>query len=188
MLLRVNLQIDRSSPEGIAWANRVRAALSSANAADPSVRWHLLVDAAPDSVVFIYENFGTLVGITVAVIFAILAAAFQSAAISLRSLVSLAAMEICVFGAATGIYVDGVLRDSPGVLETFSPDTGLFWLMPLLAFSLTAGLGLDYGVCCAVIPTPTGQCAVPDGGFLMLPVLWNQLDHCVRRPLAQIFS
>jgi putative drug exporter of the RND superfamily len=54
-------------------------------------------------------------------------------------------MEIAVFGSASAIYCRGLLGDG-GVLHTFKGDYGLFWLMPILAFSLMTGLGLDYDV------------------------------------------
>lgn len=81
-----------------------------------------------------------------------------------------------MWGAATAVYVDGVLNPG-GVLHTMDNATGLFWraatpvractilsrvpsfltqrpppprptrrLMPLLAFSLITGLGLDYDI------------------------------------------
>ena len=78
-------------------------------------------------------------------IFAIVGLFFRSPSIALRAAATLAAMEVCVFGAATAIYVKGLLNPG-GVLKTFNNDDGLFWLMPLLAFSLVTGLGLDYDI------------------------------------------
>lgn len=94
MLVHLNIRVDRMSPKGIAWANRVRAALGALNAEDAAgVRWHLLVDCKPDSVEYLFDNIGRLVGAATGVIFLILAAAFRSPVIALRSLVSLAALE-----------------------------------------------------------------------------------------------
>jgi hypothetical protein len=145
MILSLALRVDRASDDGIAWADSVRDALAQANAADATATWYLLVDASPDSINYMYARFGELVGITAVVVFVILVVAFRSVAISVRALVTLAAMEVCVFGAATAIYCQGALNPG-GALETFSGETGLFWLMPILAFSLTTGLGLDYDI------------------------------------------
>ena len=145
MITFLNLRLDRTSSEGVAWANAVRDALAAANDADPAgVTWHLLVDAAPDSIAYVYARLGTLVGVTAAVVFGILFAAFRSIAIAGRAVATLAVMEVCVFGAAAAIYCRGVLEPG-GALRSFSSDGGLFWLIPLLAFSLVTGLGLDYG-------------------------------------------
>ena len=146
MIIHLALGVDRSSPAGIAWANAARAALARANAADAAgVTWHLLVDAAPDSIAFVYARLGTLVGVTAAVVFVILLAAFRSVAIAARAVATLAAMEVCVFGAAAAVFCAGVLQPG-GALHSFSSDGGLYWLIPLLAFSLVTGLGLDYDI------------------------------------------
>ena len=71
--------------------------------------------------------------------FAILSLAFRSAVIALRSVVTLAVMLVCIFGAAAAIYCEGRLGEG-GVLNTFSGDYGLFWLMPIISFSLATGL------------------------------------------------
>ena len=77
----------------------------------------------------------------------VLAVAFRSVAVPLRALASLAAMEICIFGAATGVFCDNAMPGAAaGALNTFTSKYGLFWLMPLLAFSLTTGFGLDYDI------------------------------------------
>jgi hypothetical protein len=145
MVLPLSIRLERNSKAGVAWADAVRAALRDANAADATVTWHLLVDAGADSIKYIYDRLGLLVGVTAAVVFAILLVSFRSVAIAVRAVATLAAMEVCVWGAATAIYCQGALNPG-GVLETFSSETGLFWLMPILAFSLTTGLGLDYDI------------------------------------------
>jgi hypothetical protein len=146
MLLPLSLRVERSSTAGMAWANDVQAALRGVSAAPGAIaEWHLLVDASSDSIAYIYDRFGQLVGVTAAIIFVILLVSFRSVAIAVRAVATLAAMEVCVFGAATAIYCSGALNPG-GVLQTFSSETGLFWLMPILAFSLTTGLGLDYDI------------------------------------------
>ena len=50
-----------------------------------------------------------------------------------------------MWGAGTATFVQGALNPG-GVLGSFSNETGFFWLMPILAFSLTTGLGLDYDI------------------------------------------
>ena len=145
MLLSVALNVDRLSPDGIEWADAARDALDAANAANGDVTWRLVVDATPDSVRYIYSHFGRLVGVTAAVVFFILLVAFRSVTNAARTVLSLAAMEVCVWGAAIAIYCQGELNPG-GALHTFDDKTGLFWLMPILAFSLTTGLGLDYDI------------------------------------------
>lgn len=104
LVLHLSLRIDRNDPDGIAWCDRARTALDGANGADASgVVWRLSVDPSADTVGYIYNHLGTLFGVTAAVVFAVVALGFGSILISVRCLVTLAAMEVTVWGAATGI-------------------------------------------------------------------------------------
>ena len=94
---------------------------------------------------YIYAHFGELVGVTAAVIVALLVGFFGSVAIAVRAVATLAVMEVAVWGAATAIYSEGLLG-SGGVLHTLTGAYGLFFYMPILAFSLVTGLGLDYDI------------------------------------------
>ena len=143
--MKVQAQVDMLSPAGLAWMRRVRALLAEQSKANGgAVTWRLTEDSGAETVAYVTDHLGQLLGITAAVVFAILAFSFRSLAISLRSVASLAVMLITVFGAGTYIYSDD--RLPPGVLKTFSGDFGLFWLMPVIAFSLCTGLGLDYDI------------------------------------------
>ena len=142
MTLSLNMRAARYDPKGIAWVAAAHDALRVASEADPAgVTWRLLVDPSSDSIEYIYDRFGTLVGVTAAVIFCILFVGFRSVAIAVRAVVTLTAMEVCIWGAGTATFVQGILNPG-GVLGSFSNATGFFWLMPILAFSLTTGLGL----------------------------------------------
>ena len=140
-LLDMQKRIDNDA--GVTWTKRVRKALSSVNTG--GVTWYLTMDPGASTAHVVGENFGQLVGITACVVFFIIGASFSSVPMAVRSVITLAAMEIAVFGSASAIYCRGLLGDG-GVLHTFKGDYGLFWLMPILAFSLMTGLGLDYDV------------------------------------------
>ena len=144
MTLALSPNVFRQSDAGVAWGNRVRSALAAANTADASgVTWFFVVDPASDSIRYVYERLGTLVGVTAAVIFAILLVAFRSPVAAARSLVSLCVMGVAVWGGAIGVYGRDVLPRSD---SAFDGQSGLFWLVPLIAFSLTTGLCLDYDI------------------------------------------
>ena len=144
MTLSLYPSVFRQSDAGVAWGHRARAALAAANAADGAgVTWYLVVDPSSDSIRYVYDRLGTLVGVTAAVIFVILLLAFRSPVAAARSLVSLCAMGVAVWGGAIGVYGRDVLPRSDGA---FDGQSGLFWLVPLIAFSLTTGLCLDYDI------------------------------------------
>lgn len=144
MALSLYPDVLRQSDAGVAWGNRVRDALKAANAADPAgVTWHFVVDPSSDTIRYVYARLGTLVGVTAAVIFAILAVAFRSPTAAIRSLVTLCTMGVAVWGGAVGVFGDDVLPRNDGA---FDGRGGVYWLVPLIAFSLTTGLCLDYDI------------------------------------------
>ena len=143
--MTLQAQVDLATPAGLAWMRMVRSLLVAQSASNGgAVTWRLKEESGAETVSYIFDNFGRLIGITAAVVFALLAISFRSLAISLRSVASLAVMLTCVFGAATYIYSEN--RLPAGAENTFSGDQGLFWLMPIIAFSLCTGLGLDYDI------------------------------------------
>lgn len=143
MLLLLDMETRIDNDAGVTWAKNVRNALSGVSG--NGVTWYLTMDPGAGTVHAVGQNFGQLVGITACVVVFIIGFSFSSVAMALRSVVTLAAMEITVFGSATAIYCRGLLGEG-GVLHTFKGDYGLFWLMPILSFSLMTGLGLDYDV------------------------------------------
>jgi len=154
--LAISFSLNENAKRGLTWGEDVRNALAPVSSAGAS--WYLVVDPSPLTTKYIFDHFEDLVGITIGVIFVILLAAFRSPFVSLRALITLAVMEVTVWGGAVAVYTRGWLHRG-GVLETFHGDDGLFWLMPIRAslgflhppfsrhavsFSLITGLGLDY--------------------------------------------
>lgn len=153
MLLQLTVEQTIDDDAGVTWTQGVNNALAAVNAANSGATWYLYVDPGAATVRFVGDHFGQLVGITACVVVFIIGVSFRSVAMALRAVVTLCAMEIAVFGSATAIYCRGYLGQG-GVLETFKGDYGLFWLMPILAFSLMTGLGLGasfaaWGTCVA---------------------------------------
>jgi hypothetical protein len=141
MILQLVVERTINDDAGVTWTTGVNNALAAVNAANSGATWYLYVDPGPATVRYVGEKFGQLVGITACVVVFIIGVSFRSVAMALRAVVTLCAMEVAVFGSATAIYCRGYLGEG-GALETFKGDYGLFWLMPILAFSLMTGLGL----------------------------------------------
>ena len=145
MLLSLYPRVVQDSDASVAWVRAVRSALERHNAQDTVAQWSLVVDPTAETFRYIYAQLGKLVGITVAVILFIITAFFRSVPTAIRAVVTLAVMEITVWGSAVAIYDQGILNPG-GVVRTFTSEFGLFYFMPILAFSLVTGLGLDYDV------------------------------------------
>lgn len=127
--LAISFSLNQNAKRGLTWGEDVRNALAPVSSAS-AASWYLVVDPSPLTTKYVFDHFGDLVGITIGVIFVILLAAFKSPFVSLRALITLAVMEVTVWGGAVAVYTRGWLHRG-GVLETFRGDDGLFWLMPI---------------------------------------------------------
>lgn len=81
---------------------------------------------------------------TVAVVFVIVGIAFRSLLVPLRAVFTISLTLGGVYGAAAAVYQYGVL-DFLGwpALQSMG---ALFWIPPVLSFSIMVGLGLDYDI------------------------------------------
>lgn len=148
VLVKLQPRMDTFTEEGYSWALAVRAAVSQQDAADPLFAWHFVGDAGvniADSVAYVYDFFPALMGATAAVVFIIIGVAFKSLVTPLRTIATIAIMLVAVYGAACAVYRLGLL--DPAGSDLFTSELGgLMWLMPVLCFSISVGLGLDYDV------------------------------------------
>lgn len=77
-------------------------------------------------------------GATACIVFGLLAIAFRSVVVAIRAVLSIAVIVACTFGCAAAVFNEGIL-DSPSETVLSSQYGGIFWLMPLLAFSIIVG-------------------------------------------------
>lgn len=89
-------------------------------------------------------NFYRVAGLTVAVLFVYIGYMFESLFVPLRLIFSIFLSVIWVYGMAVIIFQEG------GYLSTIFPtldiSSGIFWLIPIMTFSIMVGLALDYDV------------------------------------------
>jgi len=84
-----------------------------------------------------------MIGVTMAVIAAIAALVFRSAFVPFR-------MMLCTALPISLVYGMGILVFQKGALNWLSPTLGdfdkIYWLIPVMSFSILVGLGLDYDI------------------------------------------
>lgn len=96
-----------------------------------------------------YENFlnlclSSLIGITFAVLFIYIGIMFKSVFVPLRLIFSVFLSIIWVYGMSVIIFQEyGHLAD---IFPTLSISHGIYWLIPIMTFSIMVGLALDYDV------------------------------------------
>jgi predicted RND superfamily exporter protein len=97
-----------------------------------------------DVTVAVYDAFPMIVIITLAVVFVLMAFAFESLVAPLRSVLTLALTLAFVYGLAVLVYQHGAFSFLN--MRCLSDSGGISWLPPVMCFSIIVGLGLDYDV------------------------------------------
>eukprot|EP00760_Papus_ankaliazontas_P017043 PhM_4_TR17011/c0_g1_i2/m.68989/K06994/K06994; putative drug exporter of the RND superfamily len=99
---------------------------------------------ALDSVRYAVNRFPVIMIVTSAVVFVVVALAFRSILIPLRSVVTIATTVLFIFGLTALTYDVGVFNWT-GIASLKSIDA-VVWAEPILSFSIILGVGLDYDI------------------------------------------
>ena len=142
---QLTLSINPSGPDGVSWLLRVRSLLASVQG-QGNLSYYL-VDGQSyqyDLVAACYQDFPMVIGITAAVVFLVMGLAFRSILIPARAVVTIGLTLGLVYGSATLVYQYNALNGLH--LAGITGSGSLFWLSPVLSFSILVGLGLDYDI------------------------------------------
>eukprot|EP01059_Diplonema_ambulator_P003910 TRINITY_DN13601_c0_g1_i1.p1 TRINITY_DN13601_c0_g1~~TRINITY_DN13601_c0_g1_i1.p1 ORF type:complete len:888 (+),score=257.23 TRINITY_DN13601_c0_g1_i1:2-2665(+) len=90
------------------------------------------------------SDFPTMVGITSGIVLCFVAVSFRSAAIPIRSIFTIALTVIWVYGFAALVYQHGILTWTS--FSGFDSTHAIVYIIPLLAFPIIVGIGLDYDI------------------------------------------
>ena len=168
MYVTIQLDIDPFTPEGTTWLSQARDYLDTAeNTAnqvsivlcytsgiqltpDTPQRYYLALGASVsiDAMQAAYDVFTIAVGITMAVIFILMAIAFKSVLIPVRAVLSIALTLGLVFGLTTYVYQDGILS---GLHWASLGNYGaLVWITPVLALFVVTGAPAYFLAVCLI--------------------------------------
>lgn len=142
------LAVSPFSDEGIAWLLAARDIIQ--NLDDQNILRNYTVDVAGgaaveyDVVQAVYSAAPRCIGLTLGIIFVLMALFFRSIIAPLRSVVCICLTQGFAFGMLVLTYQQG-LFDWIG-LQNLIGTGELSWLAPVLAFSIIVGLGLDYEI------------------------------------------
>jgi len=107
----ITLKFDPITPEGFQWLDNARSLL--ANNSDLT-GWKYYITGVSsdisDSLKVLYDRFPLMIGVTGGVVLLLVAIAFQSILIPLRSVFTIALTIAFVYGLANLIYVDGKMN------------------------------------------------------------------------------
>jgi len=87
------------------------------------------------------------VGLVVAIVVVIIGLSFGSLFLIFRLIITLCLSLIFVFGLMVLVYQRGPAQDAFKVLTpTLANSVGVYWIIPIMSFSILVGLALDYDV------------------------------------------
>lgn len=152
----IHLDLDPFNPEGQKWIKNFRSAIEAYTVAAGEhggvvVGDMYLVGQGPlqmDAADSVFGAFPRMTGVTVGVVFVLLGLAFRSFVVPLRALFCLSIMVGISFGLADLTFQHGLLNwlGIDCLKQDSTKDPSLFWMTPVVSFSVLLGLGLDYDV------------------------------------------
>jgi uncharacterized membrane protein YdfJ with MMPL/SSD domain len=87
------------------------------------------------------------IGVVIALVLFVIGASFRSVSLSVRLVATIFISLIWTFGLMVLVYQPGPAQDSFKVLTpSLSNSKGLYWIIPVLSFSVLVGLALDYDI------------------------------------------
>ena len=130
---------------GQAWLKAAREAMADAQSRTGIQFW---LSGGPgaqfDVIDRVYDVFPTAIGVTMALVFVLVALATRSLVVPLRAALSITITLAYVYACAIWVYQDGVLDFLS--LSSLSGQGSLSWIAPVMAFGVVVGLGLDYDI------------------------------------------
>jgi len=134
------------SDEGVAWLKTTREKIQEWHYTGRLENYKIVLEGQAaieyDALDAVYASFPWMIVITCTIVFFILFLFTRSVLVPIRSICSISLTLFVVFGSLVLVYQDGILN---GLQIRSLHGTGeISWLAPLLAFSTTIGLGLDY--------------------------------------------
>lgn len=132
--------------EAAASVNYPNATVANECAAQFDIYLEGVGPSSMDAIDTIYKLFPIIVGASAGAVLVIVGIAFRSILVPIRSVISIAATELFIFGISVLVY-----RQEPGILDwlgwpNLASEGGISWLTPIVAFSVVVGIALDYDI------------------------------------------
>lgn len=145
-LVRISTIVHPKSQEIVPFIDGVRAKLKSL---DGILVVHLFGAYSSDYDVqnALYEITPFLYASTILILLLIVGASFQSVMISLRLAITIIMSLAWTYGLMTMVYQPGPAQTAFAVIgPSLIKSTGVYWIIPIMSFSILVGLALDYDI------------------------------------------
>ena len=134
--------------DGIAWLLAARTIIKSMYEQGTLRNYTVVIEGGAaveyDVVTLVYASAPTTIGITLVVIFLVMAFFFRSLIAPLRSVVSICLTQGFAFGVLALTHKGGMIDAT--AWHSLHGTSEVSWLAPVMAFSIVVGLGLDYEI------------------------------------------
>jgi len=97
-----------------------------------------------DAVNEVHKLFPSMIGGTCAAVFIIIGALFRSIFVPIRLLLTIAIPICWVYGLSVIVFEEGTFIDN--MWTALQQYNSIYWLIPVMCFSILVGLGLDYDI------------------------------------------
>jgi len=143
--ISLNLYFDPSGDQAPGFIDDVRSVMSDYAKAYPQYKYYMNGGAANtyDAVNEVHALFPAQVAGTCAVVFIIVGGIFRSLFVSIRLLATIAIPITWIYGVSVIFFQDGPVN---WIYSNSTPVNALYWLIPVMCFSILVGLGLDYDI------------------------------------------
>jgi hypothetical protein len=152
-LMKMELTIPPNSQAAVPYIRSMRTALSSWSTSPPvsgfPVEMHLFGGYTTNYDVqsALYDLVPMMISVTVIVVLVIIGASFGSVLLSLRLALTIFCTLCWTYGLMVLVYQPGKSQDDFAVLTpSILSSSGLYWIVPIMSFSILVGLALDYDI------------------------------------------
>jgi len=152
-MVTVETLVDPDSDVIVPFINSVRKILIDLTARSPvptfPVKAHLFggYTTTIDVQNALYAVVPIVIGVTVAIVLVIITFSFGSIFLALRLVFTVFTSLCWTYGLMVGVYQPGPIQEGFKVLTpSLKYSSGIYWLIPVMAFSILVGLALDYDI------------------------------------------
>ena len=148
-MIRIETLLNPNGQVMVTFIKRIRSLLIDYANDDSNFKGNLMGGYSTnfDVQVSLYALVPMLVGVTLTVVMVIISWSFGSIFLSFRLIVTIFIGLCWTYGLTVMVYQPGQPQDDFAVLTPYiKSSTGIYWIIPIMSFSILVGLALDYDI------------------------------------------
>ncbi len=142
--ININTPFDPWGDDAEGWVKETRTILEEVNE-EYGYELYLAAGSAfmIDAIDAVYELFPIMIVVTIAVVYIVIALMFRSVFIPLRLIITIGLTLSWIYGLSILVFETTAFH---GMFPALQRVTSIYWLVPIMAFTILIGLGLDYDI------------------------------------------